>query len=272
PVLCLLLLKKVKPLPDNFLVRSLKQFYLWQLRACLNHRNTTILAVIAVVAGTACLIPRIGREFMPELEEGNVYVRSTAPLNQTLERNVEIAKQARAIMASYPEVEAIVSQSGRPDDGTDTAGYENTEFFLPLRPRKQWPAIVEQKSRLKRWIYGDKRQRTKEELVSEMNAELERKIPGGVWKFSQNIRDNVMEALSGVKGDNSVKIVGPDLDQLELLATKVRNQLQQIQGIENVGILHVRGQSHLEFRADSAKCQKWGVQTADVNNVVASAL
>ena len=105
-----------------------------------------------------------------------------------------------------------------------------------------------------------------------MNAELERKVPGVVWNFSQNIRDNVMEALSGIKGDNSIKIFGPDLDRLETLATKAKNILQDIQGIENVGIFHIRGQSHLEFRVDPEKCEKWGVMTVDVNNVVSSAL
>ena len=109
-------------------------------------------------------------------------------------------------------------------------------------------------------------------MVDEMNAELERKLPGIVWNFSQNIRDNVMEAMSGVKGDNSVKIVGPDIDELEKLATKTKNALQEIKGIKNVGIFHIRGQSHLEFRVDPAKCKKWGVMTADVNNVVSSAL
>jgi cobalt-zinc-cadmium resistance protein CzcA len=272
PVLCLLFFRKIKPIQDNFLVRYLKSRYLWQLRVCLKYRWTTVFVMAALIISTACLIPRLGHEFMPELEEGNLWIRGTGPLNQTLERNIEIARQARAIMASYPEVESIVTQSGRPDDGTDTEGYENTEFFVPLRPRKDWPAVVEQPSRWKSWIYGPHRPRTKEELVGEMNAELERKIPGVVWNFSQNIRDNVMEALSGIKGDNSVKIFGPDIDQLELLATKVQNELQQIQGIENVGVLHVRGQSHLEFRVDPAKCEKWGVMTADVNNVVASAL
>jgi cobalt-zinc-cadmium resistance protein CzcA len=109
-------------------------------------------------------------------------------------------------------------------------------------------------------------------LINAMNAELERKIPGVNWNFSQNIRDNVMESLSGIKGDNSVKIFGPDLDELEKLATNVKNVLQGIQGIENVGVFHIRGQSHLEFRVDPEKCQKWGVMTADVNNVVSSAL
>jgi cobalt-zinc-cadmium resistance protein CzcA len=272
PVLCLLFFRNIKPVQDNLLVRYLKSRYLWQLNVCLNHRWATVSVMAALMVATACLIPKLGHEFMPELEEGNLWIRGTGPLNQTLERNVVIAKQARAIMASYPEVDAIVSQSGRPDDGTDTEGYENTEFFVPLRPRKEWPAVIEHTSSLKRWIYGPKRPRTKEELVGEMNDELGRKIPGVVWNFSQNIRDNVMEALSGIKGDNSVKIFGPDIDQLELLAAKVENELKNIQGIENVGILHVRGQSHLEFRVDPKKCERWGVQVADVNNVVSSAL
>jgi cobalt-zinc-cadmium resistance protein CzcA len=116
------------------------------------------------------------------------------------------------------------------------------------------------------------RPRTKPEVIKAMNDELEQKIPGVIWNFSQNIRDNVMEALSGVKGDNSVKIFGPDLDRLETLATQVKNILQEIPGIENEGIFHIRGQSHLEFRVDPQKCEKYGVMTADVNNVVQSAL
>jgi cobalt-zinc-cadmium resistance protein CzcA len=271
PVLCLLLFKNLKPSPDNFLVRFLKNRYLWQLRICLKYRWATILVMGSLIIATAALVPQLGREFMPELEEGNLWIRGTAPLNQTLERNVEIAKQARAIMASYPEVESIVSQSGRPDDGTDTDGYYNTESFVPLRPEKDWPRLVAQAG-WRRWIFGRTRARTKGEIVEAMNAELERKIPGVVWNFSQNIRDNVMEALSGIKGDNSLKIFGPDLDQLEMLASKAKGLLQEVQGIENVGIFHVRGQSHLEFRVDPEKCQRWGVMTADVNNVVSSAL
>jgi cobalt-zinc-cadmium resistance protein CzcA len=225
----------------------------------------------ALIAGTCLLVPHLGNEFMPELEEGNLWVRATAPLNWTLERNVEISRQARAIIASFPEVDSIVSQSGRPDDGTDTAGFFNTEYFVPMRPEKDWPRLVEQTG-WRAWLWGAKRARTKPEIVAAMNAELERKVPGVVWNFSQNIRDNVMEALSGVKGDNSVKIFGPDLDELEKHATKIKNVLQDIRGIENVGVFHIRGQSHLEFRVDPEKCQRYGVMTADVNNVVSSAL
>jgi cobalt-zinc-cadmium resistance protein CzcA len=271
PVLCLLFFKHLKPAPDNLLVRFLKTRYLWQLEVCLKYRWTTVIVMGSLIAGTACLVPQLGREFMPELEEGNLWIRGTAPLNITLERQVEISRKARAIMASYPEVESIVAQLGRPDDGTDTAGFYNGEYFVPLRPEQDWPQSVAQTG-WRRWIFGSTRAHTKGEIVNAMNAELESKLPGVVWNFSQNIRDNVMEAMSGVKGDNSVKIFGPDLDQLETVAAKVKNKLQQIQGIENVGVFHIRGQSHLEFRVDPAKCEKWGVMTADVNNVVASAL
>jgi cobalt-zinc-cadmium resistance protein CzcA len=271
PVLCLLFFRKLKPARDNILVRFMKSRYLWQLNLCLRYRWATVIVMLALVAGTVCLLPSVGHEFMPELEEGNLWIRATAPLNVTLERQVELSRQARAIMATYPEVESIVTQSGRPDDGTDSCGFYNSEYFVPLRPEKDWPRLVE-RTGWRRHLFGAKRARTKDEIVKAMNAELEHKIPGVVWNFSQNIRDNVMESLSGIKGDNSIKIFGPDLDQLEVLAAKAKNILQDIQGIENVGIFHIRGQSHMEFRVDPVKCQRWGVMTADVNNVVSSAL
>src|SRR6204780_162846 len=174
-------------------------------------------------------------------------------------------------MAPYPEGESLFNQLGRPDDATDTDGYYNSEYFVPLRPEKEWPLVAD-RTGWEKWVLGPKRARTKDEIVDAMNAELDAKLPGISWNFSQNIRDNVMEALSGIKGDNSVKIIGPDLDKLETLAEKTKNKLQQIPGIENVGIFHIRGQSHFEFRVDPEKCQRWGVQTADVNNVVTSAL
>jgi cobalt-zinc-cadmium resistance protein CzcA len=270
PVLCLLFFKNLQPAPDNFLVRFLKNRYLWQLRVCLRYRWVTVIVMGSLIVGTAFLIPHLGREFMPELEEGNLWIRGTLPLNVTLERQVEVSRQARRIMANYPEVDSIVAQLGRPDDGTDTAGFYNSEYFVPLRPQKDWPKAKE----VTGWrsLFGSMRQRTKQELVDEMNKELERKIPGVIWNFSQNIRDNVMEALSGIKGDNSVKIVGPDLDKLEAIAEKVKKILEDVKGIENVGVFHIRGQSHLQFRVDPAKCERWGVQTQDVNNVVSSAL
>ncbi|HZV07380.1 MAG TPA: efflux RND transporter permease subunit [Gemmataceae bacterium] len=271
PVLCLYMFKNFKPVHENILMRFLKRSYLRQLQICLKYRWTTIIIICSLILGTGFLLPHVGREFMPELEEGNLWIRGTAPLNYTLERQVEISRQARAIIASYPEVDSIVAQLGRPDDGTDPAGFYNSEYFVPLRAEKDWPLLVSQ-SGWRSWLWGSMRPRTKREIIQAMNDELEQKIPGITWNFSQNIRDNVMEALSGVKGDNSVKIFGPDLDELEKLATRARNVLQDIPGIENEGIFHIRGQSHLEFRVDPQKCEKYGVQTADVNNVVQSAL
>ncbi len=271
PVLCMLLFKKFKPVQENILVRALKFRYLWKLQLCLRFPKTTCVVMAFLIGGTACLIPQLGREFMPELEEGNLWLRGIGPLNMNLDHQVTIARKARAIIASYPEVESIVTQSGRPDDGTDTEGFYSGEYFVPLRHQEDWPKLAEQTG-WRRWIWGPTRSRSKKEIVAAMNAELERSIPGIVWNFSQNIRDNVLEALSGIKGDNSLKIFGPDINELELLATKAKNALQSVPGIANVGIFHVRGSSHLEFRVDPEKCQKWGVTTADINNVVSSAV
>src|SRR5271165_4008504 len=271
PVLSMLLFKRFKPVKENILVRALKFRYLWKLQLCLRYPKTTCLVMAFLIGGTCCLIPQIGREFMPELEEGNLYLRGIGELNMNLEHQVGLAKRARATLASYPEVESIITQSGRPDDGTDTEGYYSGEYFVPLRRQQDWPKLMPQTG-WRRWVYGATRPRRKREIVDAMDAELQRAIPGIMWNFSQNIRDNVMEALSGIKGDNSLKIFGPDLDKLELLATKAKNILQGVQGIANVGIFHVRGSSHLEFRVDAEKCQKWGVTTADVNNVVSSAV
>jgi cobalt-zinc-cadmium resistance protein CzcA len=271
PVMCVLFLKCVKPVEDNLLVRFLRSRYLRQLQLCLAYPKTTVVLLAFLIGGTACLVPQLGREFMPELEEGNIWLRGIGPLNMNLDHQVTIAKQARSIIARYPEVESIVTQSGRPDDGTDTEGFYSGEYFVPLRPQKDWPRLVPATG-WRRWAWGATRARTKPEIIESMNADLEREVPGITWNFSQNIRDNVLEALGGIKGDNALKIFGPDIDQLELLAAKAKNILHDIDGIANVGIFHVRGSSHLEFRVDPVKCQKWGVTTADVNNVISSAL
>ena len=272
PVLALFLFKHLKPGRDNMLVRWLKNSYLRQLEFCLDHRTLT-LAVFGLIIGVTVfyIVPKIGREFMPELEEGNLWIRGTFPLNTSLENTARNCKVARSIMGSYPEVSTIVAEIGRPDDGTDPTGFYNAEFFVPLRPEPEWPAVVEQTG-WRRRLYGEKRPRTKVELIKAMNDDLNRDIPGTDWNFSQNIRDNVMEALSGVKGDNSVKIFGPDLKTLDDLAVKVRNRLQTVRGIQNVGIFSIKGQTNLEFCIDKEKCKKWGVSAADVVNALQSAV
>jgi cobalt-zinc-cadmium resistance protein CzcA len=267
PVLCLLLFRGIQPTPDNFLVRFLKFCYLWLLEVCLKNRWVTLGVMGAILVATV-LIPlrNMGREFMPELEEGNLWIRAIFPVHVSLDAVAEPTRTARTIMGSsrYPEVQTIVVQSGRPDDGTDPGGFNNVEFFVPLRPESEWP-VVERPN-------GDRKRRTRQEIVEDMSAELDGKLPGIEWSFSQYIRDNVMEAISGVKGDNSVKIYGPELRRLEELAEKTKKIIIGIPGIVDVGIYHIMGQANLEFAVDKNKCKYWGVQVADVNNVVDTAI
>jgi cobalt-zinc-cadmium resistance protein CzcA len=271
PVLCSLFFKEVKPVSENFFVRAIKNSYLVPLAICLKHRYVTTAFFLILFIGTLCMLPGLGREFMPELEEGNLWIRDTAPLNISFDKQLAISTRAREIIASFPEVTDVINQMGRTDDGTDTDGYYNSEFFVPLRPQKDWPAVKEYTG-WRRYVFGAMRPRTKTELTAEMRDVLQRELPGIDWNFSQNIRDNVMEALSGVKGDNSLKIVGPDLKMLQGLGEKAQDAMLSVQGLEDVGLFSVQGQSHLEFRPDPKKCQRWGVQVADVNNLMACAL
>ncbi len=270
PVLCLLFFRSLKPAPDNALVRWMKTGYIRNLKFCLNHRYLTLGVMAVLVAGTLMLLPILGREFMPELEEGNLWIRGTFPINVTLDEAAKQVVVARKIMRRYPEIKVVVSQTGRPDDGTDPTGFYNSEFFVPLRPRGEWPKVKPQTGLLR--FCRKTRPRTKYELVSEMNAELTERIVGVNWNFSQNIRDNVMESLSGVKGDNSVKIFGPDLDKLEELADQVKTRLMKIKGIENVGVFRTKGQPNLEIPVDPQKCSLWGVSVADVEDVIQTAV
>jgi cobalt-zinc-cadmium resistance protein CzcA len=271
PVLCVLLFRSFQPIRDNFLVRFLKSRYLWQLTLCLKYRWATLLVMGSLIALTIGLLPSIGQEFMPQLEEGNFWITATFPLNVSMDRVAEVMNKARAVIAAYPEVEVLVPAIGRPDDGTDPTGYYRVEIFAPLKPMKDWPKVVDPTG-WQRFLYGDKRQRTKEELTLAMNQELRDTLPGIDWNFSQYIRDNVTEALAGVKGDNAVKIFGPNLDKLEELAAAVKNRLERVPGIHEVGIFNIMGQSNLEFRVDLDKCAKWGVSAADVNNLIQSAV
>jgi cobalt-zinc-cadmium resistance protein CzcA len=270
PVLCMLAFKNLQAARDNFLVRMMKSRYLRQLKVCLNHRWATMAVMAGLIVMTIALLPLLGREFMPELEEGNLWIRGTFPINISLAEASKKADQSRAIMCKFPEIRRVVSQTGRPDDGTDPTGFYNSEFFVPLKPHDDWPK-VKAETGWRSWL-GSTRRRSKEELIEEMNNELNRDIVGVDWNFSQNIRDNVMESLSGVKGDNSVKIIGPDLDELEARAQKVATILESIRGVKNVGVFRVKGQPNLEIPVDPQKCANWGVSVADVEDVVQSAV
>ncbi len=274
PVLCLLFFRNLKPAPDNFMVRYLKRGYLRNLERCLDHRILTLVFFCTLTVVTLVALTFLGREFMPELEEGNLYVRGTFPVNISLNEAGDKARSARAIMRKYPEVALVQSQVGRPDDGTDPCGFYNVEFSIPLRPEDDWPAKVERKgwrgwvAGWAPWLLSPTRARTKPELIKAMNKELDDSLPGVDWNFSQYIRDNVMESLSGVKGDNSVKLIGPDLDELERLAEETKAILDHVPGVKNVGIFRIKGQPNLEFTVDKDKCQRWNVSVKDVQNAI----
>jgi cobalt-zinc-cadmium resistance protein CzcA len=261
PVLCALFLKNLKPARDNFVVRGLRSGYLRLLRLYMAFRGLTLAGFAGLVVVTLAMLPLVGREFMPQLEEGNVYIRGTFPLNASLDEVTRRVMAARDILKRYPEVKVVVAQIGRPDDGTDPTGFYNSEFFVPLLPQSEWPAPD-----------GHKRARTKDELIDEVNNELIKQVVGVNWNFSQNIRDNVLESLSGVKGENSIKIIGPDLAELEKLGDKMANAMLRIHGIKNVGVFHVMGQSNLALPIDRSKCAAWNVSVQAVQNVVQTAI
>ncbi len=267
PVLCLLCFRNLQPKPDNFFVRFLRTRYLHQLAICLRHRWAT-LGILGVVIVLTVLWPmqQMGREFMPELEEGNLWIRAVFPVHVSLQGTQKSIMRAREIMSSgrYPEIDAVMVQTGRPDDGTDPGGFNNVEFFVPLKAEANWPKIKRPD--------GQEKVRTHHEIIADLNDELEDQLPGIDWAFSQYIRDNVMEAISGVKGDNCVKIYGPDLDKLEELAEMTKKELAQIHGLHDLGIYRIMGQSNMEFRVDKEKCKRWGVLVGDVDNAINTAV
>ncbi len=272
PALCFLLFRNLKPADDNVLVRWLKRGYLRQLERYLDHRRLTLAAFVTLAVLTAWATHKyLGSEFMPELEEGNLYLRATLPVNVSLDAASDLATRARSLIRGYPEVQLVASQVGRPDDGTDPTGFYNVEFHVPLIPEDDWPALVEDHG-WRSWFSRPARPRTKPELVQSMAAELRVALPGIDWNFSQYIRDNVTESLSGVKGDNSVKIIGPDLDRLEEVAKQVKATLDTVRGIEDTGVFSILGQPNLVLKVDRAKCSAWGVHVDDVQNAIKAAV
>ena len=273
PVLCLLFFRHLKATPDNFFVAYLKRSYLGQLKACLKHRAITIGVFGSLIVGTLVfLLPLLGREFMPQLEEGNLWLRGNFPPNVSLEEVEKKTATAEKILARFPEIKLVLSQIGRPDDGTDPTGFNMVQIFIDLKPRSAWPQ--RNGTQALPWWQSFPRGsnvRSKDELVDDIEHDLKSELVGIDWNFSQYIRDNVMEALSGVQGDNSVKIFGPELANLEELAEKVKDRLETVKGIEDrTGIYRIMGQTNLEFRVDRAKCERWGVSVGDVNNVISA--
>ena len=195
------------------------------------------------------LAPRLGSEFLPALEEGNYWIRASMPPTISLEAGTEATRKMREILLRHPEIITVVSQHGRPDNGSDASPFSNVELFAPLKPFDQWPRGHDQG-----------------EADRQLQKEFDEELPGVGFNFSQYIQDNVEEALSGVKGANSVKIIGPNLDMLEKLADQVMNaDGARCRASTDLGIFHVLGQPNLNIKVDREKAARYGLNTGDVN-------
>ena len=254
PVLCSFLFTKKEEEKDTLVDRLMKSVYVRSLVLVLQHRIATLMVLGGLLVFTATLIPTLGGEFMPQLEEGNLWIRAILPRSVSLETAAQIAPRIREAIASVPEIKGVMSQIGRPDDGTDVTSFFNVEFNAPLRPMEEWRP-------------GMSREKIQDEL-----AEKFKEFPGVNFNFSQLIRDNVEEALSGVKGANSIKLFGSDLKRLEEYAQQISAILRQVPGIENVGVFHIIGQPNLIIRIDRRACARYGVNVADVESVVQVAI
>ncbi|HEU4684935.1 MAG TPA: CusA/CzcA family heavy metal efflux RND transporter [Nitrospira sp.] len=256
PVLCAWLLKGQHPATDTRLVRWMRDRYLRALDKTLRHEKAVIGTMVVLLAGTAAMWWTLGGEFMPALEEGNIWLRATMPTGISFEEGSRLASDMRSVFRQYPEVRTAVSQLGRPDDGTDPTGFFNVEFFVDLKPRDEWRTEF----------------RAKADLVSALDRELGERFPGVVLNFSQIIQDNVEEAMTGVKGENSIKVFGPDLEVLENKATEIKTILNRIRGISDLGVLHSLGQPHLLIEVDRAATARYGLEVRDVNAVIQAAV
>lgn len=248
PVLCSFLFANKGVEKETIVDRALKAVYGRALRLTLRNRAAFLLGVGAMVVYTATLLPGLGAEFMPELEEGNLWIRALMPRTVSFEEATRMAPRIRDIIASVPEVRGVMSHVGRPDDGTDVTSFFNLEFNVPLRPMEEWRP-------------GMTRRKIEDELTAKFDD-----FPGLTFSFSQLIRDNIDEALSGIKGANSVKLFGGDLEQLESVGQRVVNVLKTVPGIENVGVFHIVGQPNLEIRIDRKACARYGINVDDVES------
>ena len=256
PVIASLLLPKDVKETETVVVRLLHRIYNPALRFSLNHRALVVGLELTLSLGTFFLIaPRLGSEFLPHLEEGNFWIRASMPITLSLEDGEAAARKMREILMRHREVLTVVSQHGRPDDGSDASPFSNVELFAPLKPFDEWPKGL-----------------TKDKLTNQIQEEFNSEIPGVVFNFSQYIEDNIEEGISGVKGVNSVKIVGPNLQTITNLADQVRDQMSQVRGITDLGIFPVLGQPNLNIKVDRAKAARYGLNSGDVNAVVQASM
>jgi cobalt-zinc-cadmium resistance protein CzcA len=255
PVLASLLVPEQVKDTETIVVRWLRRIYSSALSYALSRQKLVVGAAVGFLLVAGVLTTQLGSEFLPALEEGNYWIRASLPPSMTLDSGTEATGKMREILLSHPEVITVTSQHGRPDNGSDPSPFSNVELFAPLKPFEQWPRGL-----------------TKEKLTAQMQKQMQAALPGVTFNFSQNIQDNIEEAISGVKGANSVKIIGPNLAVLEDLAAQVEAQMAQVRGVEDLGIFHVLGQPNLNIKIDRGRAARYGLNSGDVNTVIQAAM
>jgi heavy metal efflux system protein len=240
---------------ETFIMRFLHRIYMPVLARSLASRRIVLAGAAALILMTGFAVHLLGLEFLPKLEEGNLWIRATLPPTVSLQEGNSYVNEMRKLIASRPEVESVVSQHGRPDDGTDAAGFFNAEFFAPLKPAKQWPEGED-----------------KDQLTSQLLAQLQDKFPGVEFNFSQYLQDNVSEAVSGVKGENSIKLYGNDLQALTATANKIKSVLATVQGITDLAVFTSLGQPTIQIDVDRARAARYGLSPGDINTTIRTAI
>jgi len=240
---------------ETFVVRFLRRFYEPVLQFALEHRRLTLVAAGLLACLAVAAASTLGLEFLPKLEEGNFWIRATMPPSISLQEGNGYVNQMRRLIKNYPEVVTAISQDGRPDDGTDATGFFNAEFYVPLKPLDEWPAGMD-----------------KPKLTREINRALEDRFPGVEFNFSQNIEDNVEEAASGVKGENSVKLYGNDLAVLEKTADRIKEAMATIPGIVDLGVFNSLGQPTVKIEVNRERAARYGLAAGDINATIQAAI
>lgn len=258
PVLASFIFRKEAHEWHNPVLHWLTRVYRRQLRFCIYHRWLTIAVAASLLGATLAVVwtGAVGSEFLPHLDEGAIWVRGTLASSTGPREGERIMREARRIMIAFPEVKQVVSQVGRPDDGTDATGFFNTEYFVDLRPREEWRKRFHE---------------NKDAVIASMNRQLEQ-IPGANWNFSQPIADNMEEAVSGVKGQLAVKLYGDDLKTLEEMGSRIVNVMSRIRGVEDLGIFRVVGQPNVNITVDRTKADRYGINVADVQDAIETAV
>ena len=255
PALAATLLREDSREKDTLIVRGSRWIHERCYRLAMAARGVTMVLAAGLFAATIFLFSLLGAEFLPTLEEGNLWVRATMPATISLEEGQEVVRLIRLTLAEFPESVTVTSQQGRPDDGTDSAGFFNAEFFVPLRPPDQWTTA-----------------RNRDGLVAAISARLLERTVGIEFAFAQAISDNVQEAASGVKGANAVKVFGPDLDILARIAEEVRRAVENVPGVADLAVFRTLGQPTVAIMIDRARAARFGLQTDDINDVVQAAV